>query len=188
MTRAPRNLPANADFAAVQRYLDQIARWARSSQAPRRLFSQRRRRARRKAWTMSLNLTPMIDLVFLLLFFFLVVSRFGALEGVLPTQIPTRSPAIADEVPRTPIRVRLTSQPGQPAICRVTIDRFNETPLELSALLDALMKIRNLDAGFDQHTPVHLIAGDDVAWDHVVNAYNAAFAAQYTRIYFAGPS
>jgi hypothetical protein len=56
----------------------------------------------------------------------------------------------------------------------------------MNALVNALLKIRDMNVGFDEQAPVHLIAGDDIAWDHVVNAYNAAFAAQFTRIYFAG--
>lgn len=186
MTRLPHNTHGQADPAAVQRYLDQVARWARSGQAPKRGFSQRRRQARRKSWTMSLNLTPMIDMVFLLLFFFLVVSRFGAREGLLPTQIPARSAAVAAEVPRTPLRVRLTAEAGNPLACRATIDRFNEAPIPMSELAGALRRIRDLDVGFDSDVPVHLVAGDDIAWDHVVNAYNAAYAAEFKRIYFAG--
>lgn len=186
MTRVPRSIDGHVDPAAVQRYLDQVARWARTSQSPKPIFSKRRRRAGRKSWTMSLNLTPMIDLVFLLLFFFLVVSRFGALEGTLPTQIPARAAAQSAEVPRMPLRVRLTPDPHNPVTCRATVDRFNETPIEMSALAEVLRKVRSMDVGFDEQTPVHLIAGDEVSWDHVVNAYNAAVAAEFAKIYFAG--
>lgn len=181
----PRNIHGEVDPAAVQRYLDQVARWARSGQN-RPAFSKRRRRARRKAWTMSLNLTPMIDLVFLLLFFFLTVSRFSAREGTLPAQIPARAAAVSAEVPRTPIRVRLEAEPGNPQVCRAIIERFNDSPMPMSELAGALQKIREMNVGFDEQTPVHLAAGDDVVWDHVVNAYNAAFAAEFTKIYFAG--
>ena len=31
------------------------------------------------------------------------------------------------------------------------------------------------------------MAGDNVRWDHVVNAYNAALAARYEKVYFAAP-
>lgn len=186
MTRIPHNPQDDLDPAAVQRYLDQVARWARSGQSSKPMFSNRRRRARRKFWTMSLNLTPMIDVVFLLLFFFLVVSRFAPREGVLPTQIPGRTAAAATDVPRTPLRIRLVAESGQGGPCLATIDRFNETPIPMSALVAALEKIRDQNLGFDAQTPVHLVAGDDVAWDHVVNAYNAAMAARFEKVYFAG--
>ena len=88
------------------------------------------------------------------------------------------------EIPRTPIRVRFVADPNQPDQCRVTIERFNETPLPLAGLAGALRKIQE-QPGFDPNTPVHLMAGNDVRWDHVVNAYNAAMAARYEKVYFA---
>ena len=42
-----------------------------------------RARQRRGGWTLSLNLTPMIDTVFNLLFLFMIISRFGAIEGLV---------------------------------------------------------------------------------------------------------
>lgn len=143
-----------------------------------------RARNRRSRVGLALNLTPMIDIVFNLLFFFLVCSRFGTLEGMLPARLPGRT-AAGIEVPRTPIRVRLNADPAAPGACRVTIDRFSESPLPMSSLRATLDNIRK-EPGFDGQTPVHLLAGDDVAWDHVVNAYNAALAARYEQIFFAG--
>ena len=151
-----------------------------------RPFSARYRRGR-PAGVMSLNLTPMIDVVFLLLFFFLTVSRFRAAEGMLPAQLPTQATAaVSTEIPRTPIRVRFVTNAASPDTCLVSIDRFNESPTPISQLSTALKAIQNPEQGFDAYTPVHLLAGDDVAWDHVVNAYNAALAAQYEKILFAG--
>ena len=135
---------------------------------------------------MSLNLTPMIDIVFLLLFFFLVVSRFAPREGVLPTQIPARAAAAPTDVPRTPLRIRLVADGTQAEPCMATIDRFHETPIAMSALVAALEQIRDQGIGFDAQTPVHLVAGDHIAWDHVVNAYNATMAARFEKVYFAG--
>jgi len=135
----------------------------------------------------TLNLTPMIDVVFLLLFFFMTVSRFSALEGMLPAKLPAQAAAAPTaEIPRTPLRVRLLADPADPGVCRATIDRFHETPITLDLLVPALRRIREMGAGFDRDTPVHLLAADSVAWDHVVNAYNAALAAEFAKIYFAG--
>ena len=60
--------------------------------------------------------------------------------------------------------------------------------MEMSALPAALTRIRTMEGFNDSRVPVYLLAGDEVAWDHVVNAYNAAMAAQYERIFFAGAS
>lgn len=156
----------------------------------RRHRASYRRRNRKIPYVITLNLTAMIDTIFNLLFLFIIISRFGALEGMLPAKLPARvvqaSATPAGEVPRVPIRIRLTPDPTDAAGCRATIDRFNEAPLALSALPAALRSIRDAGIGFDRQTPVHLLARDDVAWDHVVNAYNAAMAAEFEKIYFAG--
>lgn len=139
---------------------------------------------------MSLNLTPMIDVVFLLLFFFLAVSRFRGTEGMLPAELPRQSVAVATEVPRAPIRIRLIEDEMDAAICRVRIEQIGEPRImpiaELSASLRAIRDPQRGLPGFDARTPVHLIADDRVRWDHVVNAYNAALAAEYERVFFAG--
>ncbi len=142
------------------------------------------RRGRRGLPRIALNLAPMIDMVFLLLFFFLAASRFGPQEGMLPTQLPIRTVAAAADIPQTPIRIRFIPDPADPEQCMVSVDRFNETPMAIQALADRLETIRQLP-GFYSRTPVHLLAGDKVRWNHVVNAYNAAMAAGYEKIFFA---
>jgi biopolymer transport protein ExbD len=156
----------------------------------RRSFYERARR-QRGGWMMSLNLTPMIDTVFNLLFFFMIVSRFGAIEGLLPGKLPVKNAAAAaiagPVVPRMPIRIRLNPDPAQPEICRYSIDRLIDAPGPLRELPARLEKIRTQEAGFGPETEVYLFATDEVAWDHVVNAYNASLSAGYDRIYFAAP-
>jgi biopolymer transport protein ExbD len=157
--------------------------------SPRKRISYRRRN-RMIPYVISLNLTAMIDTVFNLLFLFIIISRFGALEGMLPAKLPARASAAvaspAAELPRTPLRIRMTADPADAANCLVTIDHFKESPFKLAELGPALRAISRSGAGFDRETPVHLLARDDVAWDHVVNAYNAAMTAEFAKIYFAG--
>jgi len=145
-------------------------------------------RRKRKIWVLSLNLTPMIDIVFLLLCYFLMMSQFRTPEGVLPARLPAMQARVPVEIPRTPIRVRFQKVAGSPGRCMVTIDQFADTSMEISELAGRLRHIRQQVPGFDADTPIHLLAADDVAWDHVVNAYNAALAAEYVKIYFAGSS
>jgi biopolymer transport protein ExbD len=132
-----------------------------------------------------LNLTPMIDVVFLLIFFFLTVSRFGAVEGMLPARLPARPSAGATAVPRTPLYVRMVAPAEADGLCRVTIDRFQVTPILLAELPAKLSSIRREVPGFDRGTRVILVAGAEIPWDDVVNAYNAAIAAEYRKVLFA---
>ncbi len=134
---------------------------------------------------MSLNLTPMIDVVFLLLFFFLTVSRFKSPEGMLAAQLPPPDDAVAVEIPREPIRIRIEPAivPGGPGMA--VIEHLSPSAIPLPSLAARLEEIRDSIPGFDTGAPVILLAGDNIPWEHVVNAYNAAMAAQYHRIFFA---
>jgi biopolymer transport protein ExbD len=148
-------------------------------------FHERYRR-RRGSISIALNLTPMIDVVFLLLFFFLVASRFGV-EGMLPARLPARAAGASAEVPRTPLRVRFSLDRGAAEGFAVTIDHFHPAGLPIASLMSRLESIRSDQPGFDGETPVHLIAPDEVPWDGVVNAYNAALAAGYHKVFFVDP-
>ncbi|HSW46700.1 MAG TPA: biopolymer transporter ExbD [Phycisphaerae bacterium] len=160
-------------------------RTAAKASSPSHRFSARYRR-RRFAWNISLNFTPMIDLVFLLLFFFLTVSRFQRPEGMLPARLPSLAPGQSIELPRVPVNIRLAVDPGDPGGCRLTIDRFHPEPMSPAELAPALRNLCQEVPGFDGRTPVYLVADDTVAWDHVVNAYNAAIYARFERIFFTG--
>lgn len=174
---------------AAARYSDGSARGPK--RGARRGYYERARR-RRGGLNMTLNLTPMVDTVFNLLFFFMLVSRFGAIEGLLPAKLPVREAPVAASVlpgvsvPRMPLRIRLEADVAQPGKCHYRIDRLAETPAPMRELPARLEHIRDSEPGFGTDTPVYLVAGDSVAWDHVVNAYNAAMSAKYDKIFFAG--
>jgi biopolymer transport protein ExbD len=144
-------------------------------------------RQARSGGAMSLNLTPMIDVVFLLLFFFLTVSQFRRADGMLPAQLPAQAAAAAIDIPRTPIRIRFVADTASPDDCRVKVERFSESAIPIRNLAAELKRIQEDEPGFDSSTPVHLLAGDDIRWDHVVNAYNAALSAEYEKVFFAAP-
>lgn len=156
---------------------------ARPKARPRSFIARYQRR--RPRWSVTINLTSMIDVVFLLLFFFLAASRFTPPEGMLPADLPQRGPAAGIiELPRTPLNIRLAVEPTDPFNCRLTIDRLRPQPMPLNDLAPALHEIRRQVPGFDARTPVYLVAADRVPWDHVVNAYNAALFAGFEKIYF----
>lgn len=61
---------------------------------------------RRRSYGMSLNLTPMIDVVFNLVIFFLVTSHFARSEAVDPVDLPRATQSVEEE--NLPHRLAIT--------------------------------------------------------------------------------
>ncbi|MCP4590468.1 MAG: biopolymer transporter ExbD [bacterium] len=145
-----------------------------------RACRRRRVRARRPSSILSINLTPMIDVTFLLLIFFLVTSTFERPEGLFAANLPQDAGIAAPPLPISPIIVRLT--PAGSA-CRIRIDNFSEAPVSFGDLADFLKNVQG-NPGFDDRTPVVIVADDSLAWDHVVACWNAAVRASCKSIAF----
>ena len=136
-------------------------------------FEAPRKKRGRLTSVMTVNLTPAIDITFNLLIFFLVATTFKAAEGILPSEVPTEQGVLeATPLPVSPIRIRLTQIADGPSDYEIRIDNLRRSPntfVELTAVLEGLIE----KPGFDRDTPVILIPGSDVEWDHVVNCFNA---------------
>lgn len=154
--------------------------------APEGLLRRVRRQREAPSSSVTLNFAPMIDVTFLLLIFFLVTTTFERAEGLFASDLPrdTGVPAVA--LPISPIVVRLTQTGPDHADVRIGIDHFAEAPNDFDALPGFLRQIQG-QPGFDAQTPVVIIAGNDVRWDHVVSCWNAALRAGCKRIAFGEP-
>lgn len=145
-------------------------------------ITPRRRRRMEAGRTLTLNLVPMIDVVFNLLIFFLIGTRFIVAEGVLPGRLPRTTPEVADlPVPAAPVRVRLVA--AEQNGCSIIIEDRGLRPADFEQLSTMLAQIQR-EPGFDEQTPIVLLVEPDVSWDHVVNAYNAALRAGYRNMVF----
>ncbi len=141
----------------------------------------RRRRRPAAGARLTLNLVPMIDIVFLLLIFFLVGTRFITAEGVLPGRLPRQDAQQTLPVPVPPIQINLISTNGDAP--EITIAGRTARPADFEQLAAMLAQIQR-EPGYDEQTPVVLQSDEELAWDHVVNAYNAAVRARYKNIIF----
>jgi len=141
----------------------------------------RKRRRPAAGPRLTLNLVPMIDIVFLLLIFFLVGTRFITAEGVLPGRLPRHDAERTLPVPVPPIQINLASTDG--GAPQISIAGRAVRPANFEQLAAVLGQIQR-EPGYDDQTPVVLQADEKLAWDHVVNAYNAAVRAQYKNIVF----
>lgn len=111
------------------------------------------------------NLTPMIDMVFLLLIFFLVASRFEEEERALELNLPSASEAM-------PMTVR-------PREIILNIDRqgryyLGQQPVEVAALQEALASAVRSNP-FSQSVIIR--ADEEVPYKYVATAVNLCLRA-----------
>lgn len=142
---------------------------------------------RRPARVGQLGLTAMIDLIFLLLIFFVVTASFVIDEGVLVAKLPGPAPHHPAELAQ-PIAIELTSV-GQAGVAI----RINGQRLEsFAALTDYLIRMQDNHAAgragvLKTDHPITIRPGQGVRWQHVINAYNCGRSADYTNIQFTQP-
>ncbi len=147
---------------------------------------RRRRRPEPRGVPIAVNFAPMIDVTFLLLIFFLVTTTFERAEGILASQMPQDTGAPTVALPLSPIVVRLTQFGPAHDDFNIRIDDFENRPRTLAELTETLRRIHQ-QPGFDEGTPVVVVAQDDVRWDHVVGCWNAALRAGCEKIAFGEP-
>ena len=133
----------------------------------------------------EISMTPMIDVIFLLLVFFVATSSFQVIEQLLPSGVSeVQSPSGGKELPPPEptddaieqVIVKLIQRPD-------TVDAIlNGTQLgAMSELRDKLMVIGQVRAS----VPVVIHPELDVKAEDVVRAYDWARQAGLTRVYLA---
>ncbi len=93
--------------------------------------------ARRKA---RIEMLPLIDIVFLLLVFFIYAMLSMAVHRGLPVELPVSSTAVAGEEMIVSVTVRYLGD----GLSQIMVD---ENPVELTGLADILRKRATLEAG-----------------------------------------
>lgn len=130
------------------------------------------------------NLAPMVDVVMVILIFFMLGTTFAAFEGVLPTRLPANvGPGGSAKVAIVPmIRIALLGplEFGFPGI-RVMDHELRENSF---AALGELLRGKAA-AGADTESPVLLAADPDVAYQHVISAMDACVQAGFGNIQFS---
>ena len=140
----------------------------------------------------TLSITPMIDVVFQLLIYFLLTAGFMGNERHLRAEMPPEQTALA--------RSRELALEAEPLVIRVT-RRGGDVDVELAAnltpprdaqhleqiLRDALVTPDHPHGFFTRDQPIRIAAGSDVPWQDVVEVFNAVVAAGYRSVAFGGP-
>ncbi len=151
------------------------------------------RRGRRRMARVGLNLTSMIDVVFLLLVYFMTVTEFKVGEEIYRLDLPQRGLA-ADpfELPLEPVRITVTSVATDDYVLRLTGPLASGLrPATFQQLFELLSNTRRtaLAAGglLEADHPIIIEPSGGTSWAHAMGAFNAAIRAKYSNITFASP-
>ena len=141
----------------------------------------------RSGGVLEIQMTPMIDMVFLLIVFFVWTSGMQAVEMLLPSHVSEQTgtaPSTANDTPPPeadfdPVVVRITSEANELAW------QVNDQPLtslaELRGLLEKLASIK-------RDAPVILHPDPLVSLGHVIEVYDLSRLVGFEKVQFAADS
>jgi len=147
--------------------------------------SGRQKRAKlREARAMQPPLTPMIDVTFQLLIFFLLACQFKVAEGVILAKLPNISgpqQMTPLDIERIEIIITPAGMDGSGAEMQIKDVGMAQS---ITGLRDMLARLRK---GFpaDARVPVVVKPEGDVYWQYPVDAFNQAVVAHFEDIAFS---
>ena len=135
----------------------------------------------------TLRMAPMIDMIFLLLIFFLVAAKFRPEENFLPFQLPTAQAQGYRPGNPEPLIIRIwPTETG----CRVQIRQLQAVQIEnqtieanLAALMEEIKKCLLAQKRYAAD-PIEIVCSPEVKWEHLAKIYNVFFGAGLTDITF----
>ena len=145
-----------------------------------RIFSSRRR-------IFSLKMTPMIDLIFLLLIFFLVTAKWRPKENFLPFQLPAAQAQLQRLGKPEPLIIHIVATQNG---CQVQINKLDTISVtnenfeaDLVLLMEEIKKTMTSQKRFTCD-PIEIICEPAVKWDYAAKIYNLFIGAGLTDITF----
>lgn len=135
----------------------------------------------------SLKMAPMIDVIFLLLLFFLVAAKWRPQEDFLPFQLPTAQADTFRLGKPEPLLIYIS---GASAGCEVRVGGFEKIEIENETierdLILLMEKMKSCMLAQNRFTgdPIEIICRGDVKWEHLAKIYNMFFGAGLTDITF----
>lgn len=141
----------------------------------------------------GLQVTPMIDVVFLLLVYFIVTTPFQFGEEVYRMDLPQRGPGEVDpfDLADEPLRIAVDSAADDPDGYTLRIEGPFDQPQSFDDLRvfldDRRIRPSTFDGLFAADHPIIIEPARTARWEHAVEAFNAAARARYTNITFEQP-
>lgn len=135
---------------------------------------------------MGLRMTAMIDVIFLLLTFFILTAKFPSPESRLPVVMPKPATQGSSNPQSGPLIVQLKAAHDG---CQVVIDNSDSVALSQTAMdsgLSALAdKIAAASKSYDVATQgVEIRCDNLIQWDYVVKVYDILYRMGATKITF----
>jgi biopolymer transport protein ExbD len=130
------------------------------------------------------NLAPMVDVVMVILIFFMLGTTFALSEGMLPTQLPSEvGPGGGAAVTIVPsVRVSLSAPPSGKG-CRISV-MGRELANQSFDTLSAFLKEKRV-AGADAQAPILISADGAIEYQEVISAMDACVRAGFSNIQFS---
>jgi biopolymer transport protein ExbD len=140
----------------------------------------------RKKRGFLLQMTPMIDVIFLLLTFFLLTANFRTPEDFLPIRLPNKQHSqIPSIIEPLSIAIASTQSGFNVEIANIdTVAIENETLEKGLATFADKLRITILSQQRRPGDPVEISCGDEVSWDHLVKIYHILHAMGIDNITF----
>ena len=137
----------------------------------------------------GLRIAPMIDLIFLLLIFFIVAVRWRPQENFLPLQLPTANAgtAVQPTVKPEPLTIQITPTNSG---CRVQIGTSyavnipSQNPEQGLASLMEQTRQCLLEQKRYATDPIEIICAGKVKWENLAKIYNVLYGMGLTDITF----
>jgi biopolymer transport protein ExbD len=147
---------------------------------------------KRSSGMIGLNLTSMIDVVFLLLVYFMVATEFKTAEESFPMDVPLRQGGDILSLDNEPLVILVESSGSGSNDIRVRLEGPWQPIASLQELSQFLRsnRVSSLANGglFAPSHPMLIKPTKETRWEHAVSAYNIVVDAQYTNILLDEPS
>ncbi len=135
----------------------------------------------------ALRMAPMIDMIFLLLIFFLVAAKWRPEEEFLPFRLPVIETQEHNVGKPEPLMIHIFATDTG---CKVQIGplhtiQMDEQTIEedLATLMEKMRDCMLAQKRFASD-PVEIVCGPEVKWEHLAKIYNIFFGAGLTDITF----
>lgn len=141
----------------------------------------------RRPLNFTLRMAPMIDIIFLLLIFFMVCAKWRPAESFLPMRLQTAGAAGIGVVKAEPLIIQIAERDEG---CIVMIGRAAEVLIrqeqmeqDLAELIEQLRGVLSIQRRYASD-PVEIVCEPGVKWEYFAKIYNVLYGAGLSDITF----